>query len=405
MATRRSHTKSRNGCRDCKRRKVKCDEVYPSCFNCTRHGITCSLSLTSQSSPSDITPQRPSAPSSAPSLSPASKYGFLDVAASRSSHPAPNIEVWNRSLELMHHYTLATADSLATRPDMQYVWRVVVPEIGYNCNFVSHGILALAALHKAYLIPSERETYVDLAAAHQTAGLEGFRAELHNINDTNWQSFFSFSSLVVLFVSSIPLRTARETETLPHVLELFSFIRGIRAVIEPYQARLIQTKFSPLVYGAWVINPHEANYHNPPMHQSPLPKDIFKAFGELSEFFHQSLEGKSLEEYLSAIAELEKAIYLVAHAGPFPEVGSLIFWPYTIPENIMNDIQSRNPYSILLVSYFAVPLCVMEQRFWYMKGWSRRLLGVLDECLTEYPALMEMAEWPRKQITELYGIV
>ncbi|KAF4431771.1 Lysine biosynthesis regulatory protein LYS14 [Colletotrichum fructicola] len=32
--TRRSHKKSRNGCTECKRRHIRCDERQPSCANC-----------------------------------------------------------------------------------------------------------------------------------------------------------------------------------------------------------------------------------------------------------------------------------------------------------------------------------------------------------------------------------
>ncbi|OQD78190.1 hypothetical protein PENDEC_c001G05072 [Penicillium decumbens] len=41
MGPRRSHRKSRNGCPECKTRRVKCDERYP-CTNCVKHGIPCS---------------------------------------------------------------------------------------------------------------------------------------------------------------------------------------------------------------------------------------------------------------------------------------------------------------------------------------------------------------------------
>ncbi|RYO89988.1 hypothetical protein DL766_005112 [Monosporascus sp. MC13-8B] len=39
---RRAHRKSRLGCLQCKKRKIKCDETRPSCLNCIRREITCS---------------------------------------------------------------------------------------------------------------------------------------------------------------------------------------------------------------------------------------------------------------------------------------------------------------------------------------------------------------------------
>ncbi|KAF6832934.1 hypothetical protein CPLU01_05883 [Colletotrichum plurivorum] len=401
MATRRSHTKSRNGCRDCKRRKVKCDEAFPSCFNCTRHGITCSLSIT-RSSPGDIRPLRPC---QADTQSPASGIDFLDVAAGHKQTivAAPSIEIWGRGLELMHHYTLSTADSLAIRLDIKHLWRVTTVEIGYRCSFVMHGILTMAALHKAYLLPSERDEYLDLAASHQNAGLEGFRAALPDINDKNWETFFTFSSIVILYVASLPTRLGRDAA--PNILELFTFVRGVRAVLEPYQARLHKTKFRAILHGTWVIDPNDADYRNPQMQYSPLPNDVFQALSDLATFFNDTLRGDAREEYATAVAELEKAVYLMAHSGASIEACTLLVWPYVVSENIMADIQAQSPYAMVLLAYFAVPLCVLEKRYWFVEGWAVRLLGLVGECLGEGGVLAEVVEWPRRQASELYGLI
>ncbi|KAK6523205.1 hypothetical protein TWF694_006097 [Orbilia ellipsospora] len=38
---RRFHNKSRHGCKSCKERRIKCDEVQPKCSNCVRRGADC----------------------------------------------------------------------------------------------------------------------------------------------------------------------------------------------------------------------------------------------------------------------------------------------------------------------------------------------------------------------------
>ncbi|KAK7948255.1 uncharacterized protein PG986_009141 [Apiospora aurea] len=38
---RKGHTKSRRGCYNCKRRRIKCQETYPSCGHCTKAGLNC----------------------------------------------------------------------------------------------------------------------------------------------------------------------------------------------------------------------------------------------------------------------------------------------------------------------------------------------------------------------------
>lgn len=39
---RRAHSKLRMGCDNCKRRRIKCLEQFPQCFECTRHKVECS---------------------------------------------------------------------------------------------------------------------------------------------------------------------------------------------------------------------------------------------------------------------------------------------------------------------------------------------------------------------------
>jgi len=38
---RKGHSKSRRGCYNCKRRRVKCSEEYPSCRHCARNDVEC----------------------------------------------------------------------------------------------------------------------------------------------------------------------------------------------------------------------------------------------------------------------------------------------------------------------------------------------------------------------------
>ncbi|OGM48675.1 hypothetical protein ABOM_001980 [Aspergillus bombycis] len=41
LRLRKAHRKSRNGCRNCKLRRVKCDEVQPACRRCSAYGVLC----------------------------------------------------------------------------------------------------------------------------------------------------------------------------------------------------------------------------------------------------------------------------------------------------------------------------------------------------------------------------
>ncbi|KAI1633933.1 hypothetical protein F4809DRAFT_621121 [Biscogniauxia mediterranea] len=45
---RRGHTKSRRGCYNCKKRRIKCQETLPACEHCTKGGLRCEYPATAQ---------------------------------------------------------------------------------------------------------------------------------------------------------------------------------------------------------------------------------------------------------------------------------------------------------------------------------------------------------------------
>ncbi|EEY14362.1 C6 zinc finger domain-containing protein [Verticillium alfalfae VaMs.102] len=361
LTSRRSHTKSRKGCKDCKRRKVK--------------GIPCSLAggnaLTDISSDTRTPREPPSAVASvtAPSIT---DFIHLDIALDprltgpvAAPSPSPG---WNsRDLELMHHFTISTCDTLTSREDMRHVWRVTVPQEGYKHSYVMHGMLAVAAVHKAQLVPSERQTYITLAAYHQSLGLEGFTPLMFDVNRDNWKPIFSFASIVVLYVYLLPARSENQRllTPFPSILELFSFVRGIQSIMQKFVHYIPRTSFAPIIWSVWITDVDD-----------PMNPD----------------------DYLKAIDELVKVTRLLAHAGVSVESGMVMFWPYVIPERIMLDIEALNPHALLLLSYYCVFLNILEGRYWYSRGWAKPLMAEIDLQLSHHRELAELLKWPKEQI-------
>ena len=158
-----------------------------------------------------------------------------------------------------------TSKTVALRPDMQHVWSVIVPQIAYDHPFLMHGLIAAAAMHKAYLLPGQRDTYHDIAAYHQMVGLEGFRKSKSLISDENWKAHFCFSSLLALVVCCQPARVNpafRLNNDVPDILELFVFVRGLNESLFGYQSKITFTQLSPLVHGVWIVTPADPSYRS-----------------------------------------------------------------------------------------------------------------------------------------------
>jgi hypothetical protein len=109
---RKGHTKSRRGCFNCKRRKVKCQESRPVCSNCTRVGLDCEYP--------DSRPRQWQDPLA------------VVVSSSRSVIPSPSTPLQSTAtiftpddMRFFHHFLVSAYPALPIQGDE--MWKNVAP--------------------------------------------------------------------------------------------------------------------------------------------------------------------------------------------------------------------------------------------------------------------------------------
>ncbi|GJC90226.1 sterol uptake control protein 2 [Colletotrichum liriopes] len=128
-----AHKKSRGGCISCKKRKVKCDELYP-CKNCLRRNETC------VPSPKTLSPEAGDSP---PARRPFDTSGSVNLL----------------HMELFHHFQHVTIPTLC----FPEIWPSVLP-LAFKEEYLMTAMLAVSARHLSILRPQET-TYAEAAMA------------------------------------------------------------------------------------------------------------------------------------------------------------------------------------------------------------------------------------------------
>ncbi|KAI1478992.1 hypothetical protein F4774DRAFT_140546 [Daldinia eschscholtzii] len=409
MASRRSHPKSRNGCIICKQRKVKCDESRPTCANCLRYGVSCVYAPPKiAAAPVPAAARLPTralpsqSPDNASSQSTDSQTTFTDLgilANSNSTISTPSGVEQCREFELLHHYCTCTADSLS-QSDKRHIWKVVLPQVGYQYDFVRHGVLALSAIHKAYLNPSQRRVYLDLAAHYQSQGLSGFRAMLPRITYNNWRAVFCFATMVIVYVYSLPLRAddLRLEDPIRNLLELFTVVRGLRVTLEPFIPLISKTEFAPVITGIWLPQAEEKSI--PSLEHTLLPPDTFTVISSLRLLLQGELPLSKTQHYDRAIDALEMCTKLLAYAGSYIEPGMVIWWPCALDETILKDVESFDPHALVLLAHFLVFMNITERINWSVKGWGKPVLDDIERRLHDHPGFVAHLRWPKSHINQ-----
>jgi hypothetical protein len=196
----------------------------------------CTFSATSSTafSASDVRARPPASPQ----LPDTSDYPLSVSNLSEGSPTAVHISLEPNNLELLHFYTTTTSFTLSNRPELQQIWRKVVPRIAFNHYFLLHGILAFSALHLARSQP-ERETllYTE-ASAHHDIGLRMFRITMLNITPQNCDACLAFSTIIATYAWASSHQTCdlffSDTSTFEEKsnVEWASLLRGVHALLD-----------------------------------------------------------------------------------------------------------------------------------------------------------------------------
>ncbi|KAE9364670.1 hypothetical protein N431DRAFT_474255 [Stipitochalara longipes BDJ] len=380
---RRPHRKTRNGCLGCKARRIKCDEVKPSCGTCTRYSSSCTYPTTLSASHSTS-----GSPSS--TLIPQSHHQDRPPT---SLYPPPQSSLLlspfnTQHLELLHLYTTTTAYTLTTLPARARIYQHIIPQLAFSHPFLLSGILSLSSLHLSHLYPSRKEPLHRDAVEYHSFALRGFKEELGKLNRENYEALFMFSTFLVartwasgegrgdLFFSD----GEREEEG---IVEWMRFLRGSRM--------LVRDCYDWIMAGPCKI--FVLLYNDQPQFFD-LPEEDAVRFGVLETLWDsQSTFDPAEKEALSEALRILKEIYaMLLHYGSASQqlctINMTIAWLTLTPDMYMELVSQRRPEALVLLAHY----CLLLSKFdnvWWLKGISRHLLRSICRMLGKVDSEVE----------------
>jgi hypothetical protein len=107
--------------------------------------------------------------------------------------------------------------------------------------------------------------------------------------------------------------------------------------------------------------------------------------------------------YLSVIDnlfEIMREVYERRSAGsPGVELMDLLIgWFYRLPEEMVGNLERKEPYALVLLAYWAVLLKYMDST-WFMGGWAEHVLSGVSTYLHE--DFRPWIEWPLKRVYQV----
>ncbi|KAL4929308.1 Zn(II)2Cys6 transcription factor domain-containing protein [Aspergillus undulatus] len=441
--SRKTHKKSRLGCGNCKKRRIKCDERKPSCRNCIRHCIECDYAHT----PSDV--KTPTLNSEKSTLSaPNTHDSFTFISSSQTNFAAPKrahrkrvdlaaepaqqsptstsssvsaatttiankpFQFTATDLALFHHF-MSCPELGAEQPQ----WQTQMTRWGFQHHFLLHLFLALSGFHLArnpnalsHLqgVTGQDIDYVAEAERHYDAAVHETASAVPHITGCNGQIIYT--AAVFIFICSLA-RGPRPGEYLGFRddgdVGCLSLFMGVRSVLE----------LCSHVLSVDVATSHIQSESVPDDGPQPGSK-LHHSFTSLSPETPDLTEHDHLERLRSLLnhtypldqsTHLEygrvldrlKQTYSLVHPAPDSPLQSLglfphVFgWLYTLPDVFLSDIIQQQQLALTFFSFFAVLMKDVDAA-WFIRGWPEHIMQRIWQILDPYHR--QFAAWPMREL-------
>ncbi|KAH0361376.1 hypothetical protein KCU65_g8782, partial [Aureobasidium melanogenum] len=384
-----THRKTRTGCVQCKKRRIKCDEAKPICEKCRRTSRECS---------------------------------FQNPQPDTSTRAGESFTL--KEMELLHHFVTHTAKTLADQTEHQNIWQTAVVKVAFKQKFLMHGILAVAGLHVSVTRQSEEDDLSVLAANHQDLALQGFRSALANFNSENCEALFASSILVVCYIiasSGTRFNPNLTTESifnevlLNAVVDWIRLFRGTDHIARRGKMWLEESPLAPLLIEAPFFQITE------PVDEKSAKEDAYLV--SLQHLWHpgspSTIEGISSEEaalYDEALHYLREAYGRMsratapqntctwcykksadtenAHQCISPIVAGL-YWFVQVPAEFFEMVEQHKTVALVLLVHQAVLIKRIGNIWWNRTPAIKVASSIYQTVPPEYHAWLE---WPNQEI-------
>ncbi|KAK7449903.1 C6 zinc finger protein [Colletotrichum acutatum] len=300
-------------------------------------------------------------------------------------------------LELIHHWTLYTYDSLTVSPVIRTFWLRNAAQIGFRCDFVMRSLLALSAVHLATLNPAREEALFRHALKHHNTSTAATIASIHHIDQVEdiamRENLFLYSMFIMFYIISQTEhpqdaffgRPSRKETSSP---DWMVFFHGSRSIALASMALHTTTSLTHPVIGYTMGMLADRERTSKKQYLSTLLARIKEV--DSNEHY---------ETYLHAAEELEATFAVLAEFPESRDIFHGFLWISNVSDHrgdLIALIQGRHASQEALVVY--TYFCKMIQRLparWWSEKWVRGLKdGALASLDEEHRAwVVELPSW------------
>ncbi|KAI0095785.1 hypothetical protein F4776DRAFT_562686 [Hypoxylon sp. NC0597] len=403
---RRYHAKSKAGCLTCKQRRIKCDEVRPTCGRCSSRNVQCRF---------EAVPERQQQQLATRGVRQGQAYppnqdADVGCVVRRKSNPVaqnPGLgDIDMIALRLMHHFEHFTSATLLLGNG---IWRDQVLPLALEHEQLMSAVLMISATHLHYLQPAVAIN-ARAAAHYLDRTLASFRASLEApLGEQNPDVMISCAFILLHYTWATPFFSLDEAEPNPASDKLIPFASGLKSVIQ--RANDMEspslTIFKPLLrpemirrFKDWAATVEYSgyNFQEEFMLRSKAPvlgreEECWEGCGSV----HAADRLVPILQTVDVISRGEDVSWLMPDVQAYS-----LMWPAKSNKKFEDEVAVNQPDSlVVMLAFYASMTWLLADDVW----WAERRSKVMLKTILAYLEKEAESEWKQcaRRICEYFG--
>ncbi|KAI1408289.1 hypothetical protein F5Y13DRAFT_204976 [Hypoxylon sp. FL1857] len=374
--SRQFHSKSRNGCGQCKKRRVRCNLESPVCSNCRKRKEPCdylrgqptivlwstkpasSVSSRSSREPDDAEPPPGSTCLEHTTPLPVDPPGIITP-----RHAFPEV-----LLSMLEKGTMISNIEFSA-------W---IQELNRHINKFSYLEPTVRSIQLLFQWLSGGQTVSGSYASALRYNIEAsnrFRLSNVKITEANWLAILIFGIGIIIFHFCIALSSSDRDF---NFLDMFYVLRESSRLGRQVGPYFLSSRLGSLLKRRYRVD-------------GPVDDEVLAAIEHLDAVVYQ--EEMSADTRLLYCETVEALRFWVVMVEGYPQTWrDFIHFPENVPEAYLQSLQQKTPLALLIFIYWCAIMHRAPHR-WFMDRWARRAADSAMSYLG--PEWAESLEWPR----------
>ncbi|KAI0900302.1 hypothetical protein F4806DRAFT_448206 [Annulohypoxylon nitens] len=380
--TKRPHKKSRAGCQQCKKRKVKCDEVRPTCKACRLRKENCIYPTTAATStalvPASRTDSEVSSSASSPMPPREQEASNMLVVTEPLFRPREMTDALD--MKMLWFYTTTGFQFFSIQSGrsavVDHVLQVEVVKHAFKSPFLMNCLMAVSSLHLQNLnqpISNQR------AATYCSKAFKGYRDAIEAANPPDFPALIATS----LLMTALSSQMFRDPDGKPlYVIDWMQVWRGIGLIVEIVSPRVLQETGMAVLFYRPPVDLEKATHY--------IPNNLLFMVasihpGDADEKYQQTYY--NMLKYLGSLYQEMKD-----HGfNPILDLRIITFFTF-IPKDFIPLAKEHRPRALVLLAHH---LCFakLTPDVWWMRGIAdREIRQICEEVGDEWAHLLRVPQ-------------